>query len=122
MAASFDRQHLRKHGISDRDIIVQPVPCHTVESVLRLAGMTLVDLLQIDAEGYDWPIIRSIDFARVRPRMIRFEYRHMTDTDADACLAHLASQGYQFILELNDIIAVRDAAGSAAANPARRSA
>src|SRR4051812_30370639 len=32
MAASFDRQHLRKHGISDHDIVVQQVPCHTVES------------------------------------------------------------------------------------------
>ncbi len=93
MAASFDRQHLRKHGIPDRDIVARPVPCHTVESALRVAGLANVDLIQIDAEGYDWPIMRSIDFTRIRPRMIRFEYRHMPDADADACLAHLASQG-----------------------------
>ena len=32
-------EHLRKHGIPDRDIVAQPVPCHTVESALRPAGL-----------------------------------------------------------------------------------
>ena len=45
--------------------------------------------------------------------MIRFEYRHMRDADADACLAHLASHGYRFILESHDIIAVRVETASA---------
>jgi FkbM family methyltransferase len=123
MAASFDRQHLRKHGIPDHDIVTLPVPCHTVESALRVAGLQNVDLIQIDAEGYDWPIMRSIDFTRIRPRILRFEYRHMPDTDADACLAHLAAHGYRFILESNDIIAVRVATIAAhLAPPKRRSA
>lgn len=122
MAASFDRQHLRKHGISDRDIVAQPVPCHTIESALRVGGLANVDLIQIDAEGYDWPIIRSIDFSRIRPRMIRFEYRHMSDADADACLAHLASHGYRFLLESNDIIAVQVETSETAIKAVRRSA
>ena len=122
MAASFDRHHLRKHGISDRDIVAQPVPCHTVESALRVGGLANVDLIQIDAEGYDWPIIRSIDLTRIRPRMIRFEYRHMSDADADACLAHLSSHGYRFLLESNDIIAVQVETSGASAKSARRSA
>ena len=107
MAASFDREHLRKHGIPASEIVAQRVPCHTVESALRTAGMQQVDLLQIDAEGYDWPIIRSIDFTRLQPRILRFEYRHMSGRDADACLALLAAHGYRFIVEARDIIAVR---------------
>jgi hypothetical protein len=122
MAASFDRHHLRKHGIADRDIVAQPVPCHTIESALRVGGLTNVDLLQIDAEGYDWPIIRSIDLSRIRPRMIRFEYRHMSDADADSCLAHLASHGYRFLLESNDIIAVQVETSGATVKAVRRSA
>lgn len=123
MAASFDRDHLRKHGIPDSEIIVQQVTCHTVESALRSAGLQHVDLIQIDAEGYDWPIIRSIDFARLRPQILRFEYRHMAPRDADACLTLLASHGYRFMLEARDIIAVRAADASAAATtPQRRSA
>lgn len=123
MSASFDRNHLRKHGILDQDIVVQPVPCHTIESALRIAGLANVDLIQIDAEGYDWPIIRSMDFMHIKPRLLRFEYRHMPDADADACLTHLASHGYRFILESHDIIAVRTPnLTKALAPPKRRSA
>jgi FkbM family methyltransferase len=107
MAASFDADHLRRHGIPSSEIICQPVVCHTVESALRAAGLERVDLIQIDAEGYDWPIIRSIDFAKVRPAILRFEYRHMGSNDADACLDFLARRGYQFLLEARDIIAHR---------------
>jgi FkbM family methyltransferase len=105
MAASFDAGHLRRHGIPSDEIVRQPVVCHTVESALRAAGLESVDLIQIDAEGYDWPIIRSIDFAVVRPAIVRFEYRHMSPPDADACLELLARLGYRFLLEPRDIIA-----------------
>jgi hypothetical protein len=54
--------------------------------------------------------------------MIRFEYRHMSDAGADACLAYLASHGYRFILESHDIIAIRDAASTKTAKTRRRSA
>jgi FkbM family methyltransferase len=109
MVASFDREHLRRHNVADREIVTQQVACHTVESALRAAGMTHVDLLQIDAEGYDWPIIRSIDFTRLRPHILRFEYRHMSAADADACLDYLADHGYRFVVEARDIIAHLDA-------------
>jgi FkbM family methyltransferase len=107
MAASFDADHLRRHGIPSVEIIRQPVVCHTVESALRAAGLESIDLIQIDAEAYDWPIIRSIDFAKVRPAILRFEYRHMRSSDADACLELLAGHGYRFLLETRDIIAHR---------------
>lgn len=119
MAASFDRGHLVRHGIPQCDIVAMPVACHTVASALGAAGLDHVDLLQIDAEGYDWPIIRSIDFSRLRPAIVRFEYRNMRPRDADACLKHLAGYGYRFLVEPRDIIAHRgDAAGSWAAGRA----
>jgi FkbM family methyltransferase len=107
MAASFDRRHLIRHGIPDTEIITHQVACHTVESALRAAGFDHVDLIQIDAEGFDWPIIRSIDFSRLPPAIIRFEYRNMPGRDADACLEFLAAHGYRFLLEPRDIIACR---------------
>jgi FkbM family methyltransferase len=107
MAASFDREHLRRHNIAANDIGTISVPCHTVASALKLGGLVSVDILQIDAEGYDWAIIRSIDFQRVRPAIVRFEYRNLPPADADACLAFLAGHGYRFLLERRDIVAVR---------------
>jgi FkbM family methyltransferase len=123
MAASFDRGHLRKHGIPESKIVAEQVACHTVESALRAAGLQHVDLLQIDAEGYDWPIIRSIDFSRLRPRILRFEYRHMAGDDADECISLLAGHGYRFVIEERDIIAILAADSlSASRVPKRQSA
>jgi hypothetical protein len=75
------------------------------ESARAALSTEHVDVIQIDAEGYDWPIIRSIDFARLRPRILRFEYRHMRPNDAAACLLYLAGHGYRFVVESRDIIA-----------------
>lgn len=120
MAASFDRDHLRRHGIPDAEIVTQQVACHTVTSALRAAGLSRVDLIQIDAEGYDWPIIRSIDFQSLRPRILRFEYRHMPTRDADACLDFLAAHGFRFIMEARDIIAHQTVEPSATLAPSQR--
>jgi FkbM family methyltransferase len=106
MAASFDREHLKRHGIRDGEIETQNVECHTVMSALAAAQLDSVDLIQIDAEGYDWPIIRSIDFSALRPTILRFEYRNMPHRDADECLEFLASHGYRFVVEPRDIIAI----------------
>ncbi len=112
MASSFDRGHLLRHGIAANEIVIQTVACHTVASAIRAGGLERVDLIQIDAEGYDWPIIRSIDFARLRPAIVRFEYRNMPPRDADACLAHLTRFGYRFLIEARDVIAVQSAASA----------
>jgi FkbM family methyltransferase len=117
MAASFDPTHLVRHGIAETEIVAQPVVCHTIESALRAASLGRVDLIQIDAEGYDWPIIRSIDFRTMRPSILRFEYRNMRTRDADACLKFLASHGYQFVIEPRDIIAHHQAVTAASIVP-----
>jgi FkbM family methyltransferase len=120
MAASFDPNHLRRHGIPDDQIVRQQVACRTAHSALRVAGLERVDLIQIDAEGCDWPIIRSIDFTRIRPAILRFEYRHMRASEADACLELLAGHGYRFLLEPRDIIAHYAGSTESAATVSRR--
>jgi len=105
--ASFYRQHLRRHGIADDAIVSLPVACHTVQSALRAAGLERVDFIQIDAEGHDWPIIRSIDFNRLQARILRFEYRHMSSREANACVKLLSDHGFRFLVEAWDIIAHR---------------
>jgi FkbM family methyltransferase len=125
MAASFHRDHLLRHGIPASEVVAERVECHTVASALAAGGLKRADLIQIDAEGFDWPIIRSIEFARMRPAIVRFEYRNMSERDADACLEFLAAHGYKFLLEARDILAHRIADADREFSldaPARRSA
>jgi len=106
--ASFFKPQLLKHGISAEQIQTVQVRCATVSSLLKEHGFARCDLLQIDAEGYDHQIIRTIDFARVQPLIVRFEQVHMTNAECDDCLGLLASHGFQFIAERRDVIALRE--------------
>ena len=36
-----------------------------------------IDLLQIDVEGYDYELLKSFNFERIKPQLIRYEHRHL---------------------------------------------
>ncbi len=105
--ASFDRNHLLRHGLADHEIVSKEIDCLTIDDVLRQSNIDSVDFLQIDAEGYDYEILKSIDFTRIRPHILRFEYRHFSQHDIDECLKMLATHGYRFLTEQLDLIGIR---------------
>ena len=57
--------------------------CMTYEQLRREYGLSQVDVLNIDAEGYDDQILKSIDFEASKPGLILFEVVHM-GTEAKA--------------------------------------
>jgi FkbM family methyltransferase len=105
--ASFDREHLQGHGINAADIVEQPVPCIPLMELLDETSMLDADLFQVDTEGYDAAILDMIDFARFRPRLIKYEHKSM-----DPALRHrherrLAEHGYRSVAEGTDTIGWR---------------
>jgi hypothetical protein len=68
-----------------------------------------VDLLQVDTEGYDYEIIKMIDFDWYKPNIIHFEHGlvHgiMSWDHFMECLWVLYQQGYTVVVEWNDAIA-----------------
>jgi FkbM family methyltransferase len=107
VCASVSKHLVYKPGGRKSDVQVDRVPCWTLETLLaKVKAPRGVDLLLIDAEGWDYEIIRSIDFAAVRPRIIRYEHQVLSERDRNACLALLAAQGYQFLLEDADTTAI----------------
>lgn len=103
--ASFDRRNLLRHGVRSDDIVAETVECLPLDAVLVDAGFERLDVLQIDAEGYDLEVLATLDFDRWRPSVVRFEYLHLEPRLLDACIAELASQGYQFLLQHRDLVA-----------------
>ena len=106
--ASFLRPQLLKEGLRADQIETVQVRCATIATLLREHGFNRCDLLQIDAEGYDYQIIRTIDFQTVHPLVIRFEQVHLSDDDCGQCIELLAAHDYRFITERRDIIALRE--------------
>lgn len=83
----------------------ESVRCTTIQALIDQHGFPQLDLLQIDTEGYDFEIIKTLDFSRLKPRIISFEMEHLDAKDWAACQALLQSQGYTVEVIVRDAIA-----------------
>jgi FkbM family methyltransferase len=95
--ASFDRSTIvaHQHLVPNIEQLIRAddVDCVTFEDLLD--GVERVDLLQVDAEGYDAEIIRMFDFGRWRPSIVHFESVHLSPEDHDSVMRLLVSHGYR---------------------------
>jgi FkbM family methyltransferase len=100
--ASFDRATLEGHadritGVRER-IVEVPVASLTLATLIERHGLRSVDLMHIDVEGYDFEVLKQIDFASPwAPTFIIYEREHF-DRDTDRA-AHrlLRDAGYHCI-------------------------
>jgi len=97
--ATFDRKtlehHIEKGYVDERAkkegitipknkadyITYEEVNCSTIERLLQKHHFEYLDLLQIDTEGYDFEIIKTIDFNTLKPKIISFESEHLSSKD-----------------------------------------
>lgn len=109
--ASFSRPHLVRPDLPEYCIQEISVPCMSLTELCRLHELTKLDLLQIDAEGYDSEIIRSIDFSMLRPNLIHFEHGLrdgvMNDHDFKEIVSLLNRYDYQVLVEQYDALAIQ---------------
>lgn len=109
--SSFKREHLREHlrwtnieGLQDL-IAAKEVECLTLADLVQRYGLKSIDLMQIDTEGHDLEIIRSIDFKALKPSIIRYEHRHLPRADKAESARLLLMEGYQVLFERYDTVA-----------------
>jgi FkbM family methyltransferase len=107
--ASLDPQHHLKSAMPSEVIVAETVPAIPLEELLDGHGITRIDLLQIDVEGYDYEIIRMIDFDRIRPALIRFEHNVrsnvMSRQQLRDCVSYLMDAGYYILMDTMDAVA-----------------
>ena len=108
--ASFDKNHLlnKKEHILDFDkyIVEESVDCITLDELFTITKTDHISFLQIDTEGYDFEIIKMLDFKKYRPQIIRYEYNLLSKNDNLACIELLNKYGYKFFEDGNNIIAL----------------
>jgi hypothetical protein len=97
-------------GVSpDEAIETQTVPCMGLEALLGANGIDWdrIDVLQIDAEGFDDVVLANSGLERFRPRVIQFENRMLSPERRAALKALLSAQGYVSSQAGPDTIALR---------------
>jgi FkbM family methyltransferase len=73
------------------------VPCVTLADFCAQQAISSVDFLKIDAEGYDFDVLASLDFQRVQPELVLIEYGthfpRQTPEVINRAIADMQSQG-----------------------------
>ena len=97
---SFDRETLVAHApyMPDADLVSRieaiEVPTTTFEELCHRGGLDGVDIVHIDTEGYDFEVIKLIDFERWRPQLLIYEHLHLGE-DRGRAEQHLRERGYE---------------------------
>lgn len=108
---SFSLQTILKHADVipnlEQRLVKTAVASTSFEALCAKHRVGVVDLVHIDTEGYDFEIVKLIDFDTHRPKILLYEHRHLSSADRDACRAHLVSRGYACAEDGADTICVR---------------
>lgn len=111
--SSFDRSHVLKSQryLPDFDIEslieVEKVPCITFERILDEVGPESIDVLQIDAEGFDYEVLKLFGIGKRLPAIVSFEHLHLSMSDWNSAVKLLADNGYRVGKSNFDTIAFR---------------
>jgi len=111
---SFNRENLILHEIDipkiNSQVVKEFVNCITFNALMKKYAVENINILQIDTEGYDYDIIKLIDFNRYRPDIILLEYLHLTYYQYFAAINLLRSNKYKVYRNKGslDLIAIDD--------------
>ncbi|MCH9697571.1 MAG: FkbM family methyltransferase [Gammaproteobacteria bacterium] len=86
-------------------IVTQQVECISFDDLLSRHSINHLDVLVVDTEGYDYQIIRQVDFETYQPAIVVYEHKHLDHSDQMASRELLASQGYTLEKHLGNTLA-----------------
>ena len=115
---SFNKNHILEHKtkrfkIEDHDIVEIDIEFITFDSLIKKYLIKSIDRLQIDVEGAEYEILKSIDFKAIEIKSIQFESKHFDGTfkegpKLEEIKQKLKSEGYNLNqIDNENIIATR---------------
>lgn len=106
--ASLDPNHHKKTNIDSNHIIEEKVIADSLVNVLKQNNYESknLDYFQIDTEGFDFEVIKMIDFQLIKPKIIKFESVNLSQEDKSDAFKLLKAQGYYVFDEGGDSIAI----------------
>jgi len=106
---SFHLEVLMKHrwlipNIKDY-IISESVDCVSLQTLLNRNKVRKIDLVLIDTEGYDFEILKQINFDYVDPSVIIYEHKHISHKERRDSEALLTARGYRLYQHFSNTMA-----------------
>jgi FkbM family methyltransferase len=110
--ASFEREHLLRHGIYEEEIEECSVECINFPTLLHRYGLERIDVRQIDVEGVDAEVVKMALQLPHPPLVICFEFvqfvKTMDQQAVNAFYELLRSKGYSWSHDRINTMAVHE--------------
>lgn len=112
IANGYIESRAERDGIAmpaDPNDIIETIQVRTttVSQLLAAHDIRHFDVLCIDTEGYDFEILKLVDFDRFHPEVILFESKNLSDGDYAQAKELLAGRGYLLYWNRGDTLATR---------------
>jgi len=103
---SFLPDHFKKSGIPGDVIVKEEVPCRPLMELVEESDLLDASLLQVDVEGFDFEVLKMIDFDKFRPAIIKYEHEGLSGEDQVSARNLIEGQGYQVQVIKTDTVGV----------------
>ncbi len=105
---SFSRAQVEKLSTPALQKFIQAldVNCRTLENLLTTHKIETIDLLHIDAEGYDWKILSQLNLEKYQPAIILFEHLNLEERERKEAHTFLMEHYFIFAMRI-DYLCIR---------------
>lgn len=83
-----------------------PISTITLKRLFERNGIREIDVLIVDAEGFEWRILRQLEHTEVRPGYILFEWGCLSEEEYRKLVTFLESLKYKIYQSGGDLLAV----------------
>lgn len=105
--ASLDANHHKKNNIKTDDIVESTVKADTLINIIKQNFKNnSTDYFQIDTEGFDYEILKMINFQINKPSIVKYESVNLSDLEKNNSISLLIENGYYIFNEKGDTIGV----------------
>ena len=105
----LEKALIRENLDPNSSIDILSIPAKELKTLLdELKWPTPIDVLQIDAEGYDDVVIYNSNISHIRPKIIYFESHNMSKDKGILLKRYLSKQGYRTYTVWGDCLAVEN--------------
>ena len=73
------------------------VPCITLDELIARNEMGPIDILQIDTEGHDYNVLKTISLKTHKPLIIQFEHGHLSPVEINSAVSYLVENDYRIL-------------------------
>ncbi|UZD22223.1 FkbM family methyltransferase [Algoriphagus halophytocola] len=106
------QKNCEKNGLEipsdpDQQITSEEVKVISPETLIKTYSIHQIDLLQIDAEGFDLEVVKMFDVKKTKPNAIIFENENLNPHDLEECYRLLISENYSLREFGRDTLAVK---------------